>query len=226
MQPVDISPGSYGRSSGSCHVSCCRSVAAVLPRAGERPQAPLQQADKSSGGTPWACGDWATPSMRLTDQFNKSAEGLQGHRGGSARARLHRDPDRRDCRLYQRQAGAHRDRAGLRGRHRQHDAPPGRTVSSGLSGGGGRRQGAVRSQGLRRPGLRATTYSTDRRQAAVDAVHSRRARCSTGTRNRSRRRGRRSPAPKATEGSGLDGRRPRSLVASVLVKLQSTPEWP
>ena len=62
------------------------------------------------------------------------------------------------------QRAAHR--AGLRGRHRQHDGRQGR----GLSGppGDGGRQGAVRSQGLHRPGLRLLL--DDRRQAAVDAV--------------------------------------------------------
>ena len=98
----------------------------------------------------------------LAEGFNKSqteykvVAGLQGL--------LHRDADRRDRRLPRQAGAAHR--AGVRGRHRQHDGRQGR----GLSGlpADGRRQGAVRSQGLYRPGLRLLL--DDRRQAAVDAV--------------------------------------------------------
>ena len=78
----------------------------------------------------------------LADGFNKSQNdykvvaGLQGL--------LHRDPDRRDRRLP-RQAGAPH-RAGLRGRHRHHDGRQGRGLSRASAD--GRRQRAVRSQGL------------------------------------------------------------------------------
>ena len=98
----------------------------------------------------------------LADGFNKSPDRIQGQPG--LQGLLHRDPDRRDRRLPRQAGAAHR--AGLRGRHRQHDGRQGR----GLSGlpADGRRQGAVRSQGLYRPGLRLLL--DDRRQAAVDAV--------------------------------------------------------
>ena len=150
---------------------------AVVRRGGRpcwRARTAPRRRPKSSGGTPWAA-TWARRSTRSPTGFNKSQTeykviaGLQGL--------LHRDPDRRDRRLPRQAGAAHR--AGLRGRHRQHDGRQGRGLS-GLSA-DGRRQGAVRSQGL---SSARSTATTRRPTASCCRCRSTpRRRCSTGTRS-------------------------------------------
>ena len=98
----------------------------------------------------------------LAAGFNKTPDRVQGRAG--LQGLLHRDPDRRDRRLPRQAGAAHR--AGVRGRHRQHDGRQGRGLSDLPAD--GRRQGAVRPQGVHRAGLRLLL--DDRRQAAVHAV--------------------------------------------------------
>ena len=146
--------------------------------------------------------------------FNKTQTRIQGRAG--LQGLLHRDPDRRDRRLPRQAGAAHR--AGVRGRHRQHDGGQGR----GLSGlpADGRRQGAVRSQGVHRA---RSTATTRRPTASFSRCRSTpRRRCSTGTRSCSRRRG---SIPTSRRRPGRRSARwPRRLVAAG-AKCGFTPQW-
>ena len=137
----------------------------------------------------------------IADRFNKSQTdykviaGLQGL--------LYRDADRRDRRLPRQQAPAHR--AGLRGRHRDHDGRQGRGLA-GLPADGRRR----RSRSIPRPSSARSTATTRRPTASCCRCRSTaRRRCSTGTRSCSRRPGL-DPEQAAEDLAGGRRRWPRS----------------
>ena len=134
---------------------------------------------RSSGGTRWAASS-ARRSMTWP-RVQQVADGVQGRPG--LQGHLYRDDDRRDRRVPRQAAAAHR--AGVRGRHGDHDGRQGRDRSGVPAD--GRRRRAVRSEAylpaVYRLLLRRPTASSCRCRSTA------RRRSSTTTRTPSRRPG-------------------------------------